>query len=211
VWDGRLARPSEAQLRSRSHVPIRQARPVTVPAEARDTAMQLRLMRPRLTQPRLMNMKTRRTKTRGFWIEIVVLAAGMACALGLLLACLGAVAAVASERKPAPPSAPPIQEGPPQSQEARQQSQQPAQRTYTGMVTCSQCGARHPAAFAKTAADCTRACVHGGAQFALVEGEKTYLLNGDLARLKKLAGQRATIVGVMSGNTITISSAVAAI
>jgi hypothetical protein len=156
-------------------------------------------------------MKTRRIKTKRFWLEIVVLAAGTACALGLLLACLGAVAAVASEHQPAQPSAPPIQEGQPQSQEAQQQGHQAPQRTYTGMVTCSQCGARHPAAYAKTAAGCTRACVHSGAQFALVEGEKTYLLNGDLASLKKLAGQRATIVGAMSGNTITISSAAAAI
>jgi hypothetical protein len=156
-------------------------------------------------------MKTKLIKTRRFWTDIVVLAAGAACALGLLLACLGAVAAVASEHKPVQPSAQPIQGVQPQSQEAQQRSHQPPQHTYTGMVTCSQCGARHPATSAKTATDCTRTCVHSGAQFALVEGDKTYLLNGDLAPLKKLAGQRARIVGAVSGNTITISSATAAI
>jgi hypothetical protein len=154
-------------------------------------------------------MQTKRIKSRRFWIEIVMLAVGTSCALALLLACLGAVAAVASEHQPAPSSSRQIQEGPPQSQAA--QGHQAPQHTYTGMVTCSQCGARHPAASAKTAADCTRACVHSGAQFALVEGERTYLLNGDVAPLKKLAGQRARIVGAMSGNTITISSADAAI
>jgi hypothetical protein len=143
-------------------------------------------------------MKTTRKYSRRFWIAIV-------------LASLGAVAAGAGGHTPPQPSSQWIQEGPPQSQEARQQSRQPPQHTYTGMVTCSQCGARHPAASAKTAADCSRTCVRSGAQFALVQGERTYLLNGDVAPLKKLAGQRATIVGAMSGNTITISSAVAAI
>jgi hypothetical protein len=157
------------------------------------------------------SMKTKRTKTRRFWIEIVGLAAGTACASALLLACLGVVAAVASEHKPPPPSAQQIQEVPPQSREDQLQSQKASQHTYTGMITCSQCGARHPAASAKTATDCTRTCVHSGAQFVLVEGDKTYLLNGDLAPLKKLAGQRATIVGAMTGNTITISSAAAEI
>lgn len=163
------------------------------------------------TKTTRMKTKAISIKTRRFWIEIMGLAAGAACALALLLACLGAVAAVAGEHKLPPPSSPPIQEGPPQSQEARQQNHQPPQHTYTGMVTCSQCGARHPAASAKTAADCSRTCVRSGAQFALVAGERTYLLNGDVAPLKKLAGQRATIVGVMNGNTITISAAAAAI
>ncbi len=31
----------------------------------------------------------------------------------------------------------------------------------------------------KTAGDCARMCVHGGAAFALVDGDKTYLLDGD--------------------------------
>jgi hypothetical protein len=154
-----------------------------------------RTMKPKRMKKR---MKTTRKYSRHFWIAI-------------MLACLGTVAAVAGEHKLPPPSSPPSQQGPPQSHEARQQSRQPPQHTYTGMVTCSQCGARHPAVSAKTAADCSRTCVRSGAQFALVAGEKTYLLNGDVASLKKLAGQRARIVGAMSGNTITISSATAAI
>jgi hypothetical protein len=131
-------------------------------------------------------------KPRHFWIEIVLLAAGIACGLALLFACLGAVALVAAE--PHPPQA--------------QASVHP-QRTYEGMVTCSRCGARHSAAFGKTAADCSRACIRGGSQFALVEGEKTYLLDGDVVLVKKFAGQRARIVGAVNGHTITVSSAAA--
>jgi hypothetical protein len=130
------------------------------------------------------------------WIEIVMLAAGMACVLALILACLGAAAAVAGEPRPAVPIA--------------AQAHEPQQKTYEGMVTCSRCGAKHSATFGRTAADCSRVCVHGGAQFALVQDEKTYLLDGDVALVKKLAGQRARIVGAVSGNTLTVSSAVAA-
>jgi hypothetical protein len=51
--------------------------------------------------------------------------------------------------------------------------------------------------------------VHGGAGFALVDDEATYLLDGDLNALKKLAGQRARVVGALNGNTIRISSVAA--
>ena len=131
-------------------------------------------------------------RLRHFWIEIVLLAAGMACALALLLAGLGAVAAVAAE----PPA--------PQAQASAL-----PQQIYEGMVTCSRCGARHSPASGKTAADCSRTCVHGGSQFALVEGEKTYLLDGDATILKTAAGQRTRIVGIARGNTIKVSSVVA--
>lgn len=83
------------------------------------------------------------------------------------------------------------------------------ERTFDGMVTCSHCGAKHSAAMSQTADKCVRICVHGGSQFALVQDDATYLLNGDLDILKKLAGQRAHIVGVLQGRIIVVSSAVA--
>src|SRR5262249_33204030 len=84
-----------------------------------------------------------------------------------------------------------------------------AQQTYEGFVTCTQCGAKHAAKIGKSAADCTRMCVHGGSKFALVDGEKTYQLDGDLIQLKRVAGQRAQVVGAMRGNTIWVSSVMA--
>ena len=74
------------------------------------------------------------------------------------------------------------------------------------MVTCSHCRAKHPAELAKTATDCILTCVRGGSTFALVDGDKIYQLDGDLTIIKKVAGQRAAIVGVERGNTITVSS-----
>jgi hypothetical protein len=132
------------------------------------------------------------TVNRRFWIEIVALSSGVACALALLLATFGAATAAEDTSPP------------------NQASVAHAQ-TYEGMVTDTHCGAKHEAAIGKTASDCTRACVHGGAQFALVNGDKIYILSGDLARLKLSAGQRSKIVGTLNGETITVSSITAGI
>ena len=141
-------------------------------------------------------------KAKHFLMEIVMFPAGIACALALLLACLGAFAAVASEPKPPQAAQPAAARIPIQTHGAQQM--------YEGMITCSRCGARHSADFGRTAADCSRVCVRDGAQFALVKGEKTYVLDGDITLVKKLAGQRARIMGAIQGNTIQVSSAAAA-
>jgi hypothetical protein len=124
------------------------------------------------------------------WIEILLLGSAIACALALLIATLGAVAgATAGEAA------------------ARQDPPSPNQQTYEGMVTCSRCGARHPGALGQTAADCARNCIRGGASFVLVEPDATYVLDGDLGVLGRLAGRRARVVGELNGKTIRISSA----
>lgn len=128
-------------------------------------------------------------KTNRVWIEIVLLGTAIACALALLIATLGAAAGAATSEDA-----------------ARQETQSPPAQTYEGMVTCSRCGARHSAVLSQTAADCARTCVRGGANFALVGADATYLLDGDLSVLGRLAGQRARIVGELSGKTIKISS-----
>jgi hypothetical protein len=128
-------------------------------------------------------------KMNRVWIEIVLLATAMACALALLIATLGAAAGTASSEEAAP-----------------QETQSPAAQTYEGVVTCSRCGARHSATLGQTAAECTRVCVRGGANFALVEADNTYILDGDVSVLGRLAGQRARIVGELSGKTIKVSS-----
>jgi hypothetical protein len=158
-----------------------------------------------------------------FWIEILALATVVACVLALVLATIGAAAAVVAEpaesvQASAPETAlvaesstPPVVQDQNQDRNAVQnQAPNPVQNTtqesHEGMITCSKCGAKHSAKTGKTAADCTRICVHNGASFALIEGEKTFQLDGDLDLLKKAAGQRATIVGAVSGNTIKVTS-----
>jgi hypothetical protein len=136
------------------------------------------------------------------WIEILLLGTGIACAVALLFACLGA-AASASAGPTAEPTAEP---GHPQGA-AQQESPATAAQTYEGMVTCSRCGARHSGDLGQTAADCARICVRGGASFVLVQPDATYVLDGDLGVLGRLAGQRARIVGTSDGKTIRITTA----
>jgi hypothetical protein len=122
-----------------------------------------------------------------FWIEIVLLGSVAALALALLFATLGAAAGAAEN--------------------ARDSSQlNPSRTTFEGMVTCSRCGARHSATLDRSASTCVRVCVHGGASFALVNADATYLLEGDLTVLKKLAGQRARVIGIRDGQTIKVVS-----
>jgi hypothetical protein len=130
-------------------------------------------------------------KAKHFWIELVTLCTAIACALALLFATLGAAAGAAT------------------GEQESGQATQPAvtqQRAYEGMITCTRCGAKHKAAIGKAAGDCAISCVHHGAQFALVDGDKTYLLIGDMAVLKGIAGQRGTVTGALNGNTITVTS-----
>ncbi|HEV2398370.1 MAG TPA: hypothetical protein VGS27_15615 [Candidatus Sulfotelmatobacter sp.] len=133
-----------------------------------------------------------------FWIEIVVLGTLVACILALLIATVGAAAGAASD----------------ENVTGQQTQAQPApnegphgQEVFQGMVTCSRCGARHPAALDRSASNCVRTCVHAGSSFALIEDESIYILQGDAILLKKLAGQRAEIVGTRSGQVIHVSSA----
>jgi hypothetical protein len=128
-----------------------------------------------------------------FWIEIIALASAIALAIALLIATLGAAAGTVMAQDENAQSAP-----------------SPTSRTFRGMVTCSRCGAKHSATLNRSASDCVRICVHNGAAFALVDGDKIYQLDGDLSLIKKVAGQRAEITGIVQGNTITVSSVTAA-
>lgn len=121
------------------------------------------------------------------WLEIVALVTAIACALALLIATLGAAAAAAAD-------------------DSEGQHSSASEKTYEGMVTCSRCGAKHSAAMARTATTCARVCVHSGASFELVQADSAYLLEGHLDALKRVAGERARIVGTRNGNTIKVAS-----
>lgn len=146
-------------------------------------------------------------KRNRLWIEIVAVASGIAFAVALLIATLGAALSLTGEpavgqevESPAPAASAVVKP-------ARQDLPQIyASATFEGMVTCSQCGAKHAPKLGESAADCTRNCVRTGASFSLVNGEKVYQLGGDMDLLKRVAGTRTRIIGVMHGNTIEVSS-----
>ena len=79
------------------------------------------------------------------------------------------------------------------------------QKTLTGIVSDSMCGAKHMAKD-KSAAECTRICVKQGMKYALVAGNHVYTLEGHDSELDKLAGEKATIKGNVNGETVTVES-----
>jgi hypothetical protein len=84
----------------------------------------------------------------------------------------------------------------------------PARRqTFTGEVGDAMCGSKH---MEGTPADCTRSCVAHGSKFALIVGEKIYILDttddAALKTLDKQAGKNATVIGTVNGDTIEVIS-----
>ena len=83
-------------------------------------------------------------------------------------------------------------------------------QTFTGEVGDAMCGRQH---MEGTPADCTRTCVAHGSKFALVVGEKIYILDTSdktaLATLDRQAGKNVTVTGVLNGDTIEVSSVAA--
>jgi len=81
------------------------------------------------------------------------------------------------------------------------------QQTFTGEVGDAMCGRKH---MEGTAAECTRACVGHGSKYALVVGEKIYILDTSdkaiLATLDQKAGENVTVTGTLDGDTIQVSS-----
>jgi hypothetical protein len=130
-------------------------------------------------------------KGNRFWIEIITLCAGVAFGVALALAVMGA-GVVASGQTAEPP------------QSAAQPTDR--QQTYVGMVTCSRCLARALCQNRGQATGCARVCIRDGASFTFVNGDRTYLLEGDPAELKRVAGQHVSIVGALNGDTITVAS-----
>lgn len=79
-------------------------------------------------------------------------------------------------------------------------------KTLTGVVSDTACGAKHTMMPGKSDAECTRACVSKGSKYALVVGSKVYTLEGQSDELNKLAGEKAKVTGMVSGDTIQVSS-----
>ena len=82
-----------------------------------------------------------------------------------------------------------------------------SKQKFTGEVGDAMCGRKH---MDGPAAECTRTCVAHGSNFALIVGEKIYILQTSdksvLSALDKQAGKTATVTGVLTDDTIEVSS-----
>jgi hypothetical protein len=119
----------------------------------------------------------------------VLKVSAFAFALVLLTSTLGSVAASAR-----------TQSGQSQSNSS------PEAHNYEGVITDTHCGAKHSTSIGDTAGDCTIRCVRAGEQFALVDGESAYLLEGDPVTLKQAAGQRVKVAGTLNDGRISVTS-----
>lgn len=129
-------------------------------------------------------------KAKRVWLDIVVIGVTASLAFALILVILGAAAGAAGQEDTSPAS------------QASSNTQ-----VFDGVVTCSKCGAKHSARMGQSPARCTRVCVRSGAKFALVNGNSTYVLDGDLMLLKHFAGERVKVTGTLDGTTIHVVSA----
>jgi hypothetical protein len=84
-------------------------------------------------------------------------------------------------------------------------------QTLTGEVGDAMCGKKH---MEGSAAECTHTCVSHGSKYALVVGDKIYVLETSdkavLALLDQQAGKNASVTGTVNGASIEVSTAVAA-
>jgi hypothetical protein len=81
-----------------------------------------------------------------------------------------------------------------------------APQTLTGVVTDDMCGKKHTMMPGKPDSECVRACVKAGSKYALLVGDKVYILKGDAKQLDSFAGKRVKVAGEVSGTTITFAS-----
>src|SRR5579862_1663254 len=83
-------------------------------------------------------------------------------------------------------------------------------QTFTGELGDAMCGSKH---MEGTPAECTRSCVAHGSKFALIVGEKIYILDTSndaaLKTLDKQAGKNVTVTGTLNGDTIEVRSVIA--
>jgi hypothetical protein len=133
-------------------------------------------------------------RSRIWWLQALAIAVAVFCIVCVVALAFGAWGGETQDpRPPGSTSSPSSVSGPAE--------------IFEGIISDSHCGAKHSAAIGQSAADCTRACVHAGEQFVLVDREKTYILDGDPYLLKKLAGERVRVSGKLTGNSITVASA----
>jgi hypothetical protein len=83
-----------------------------------------------------------------------------------------------------------------------------AEEKLTGLVSDAICKGMHFRK-AQTPLSCTLKCVHDGADYSLVVGDKVYVLDGHQAELDKFAGSRATVRGRVNGDKVVVDSVTA--
>jgi len=133
------------------------------------------------------------------WVEVIGLCATVAVTLALGLAAIGSSAAAWGEKGATTSS------GPNATQEVAGQEISGASR-ISGVISDSICKGKHDTAMHQSASACTKVCLKKGGKYVLVAGDNVYALEGGTAYLDKFAGERVTITGVLTGETMKVDS-----
>ena len=86
-----------------------------------------------------------------------------------------------------------------------------ADQKWVGTISDSNCGASHKSAIEHSGktmsdADCTAACVKGGAKYVFVHEGKVYNIeNQDAAGLAECGGKTYKVTGTITGDTLKIT------
>jgi hypothetical protein len=78
--------------------------------------------------------------------------------------------------------------------------------TFSGVITDDHCAARHDMWSGMSASECSRVCVRRDANYVLVDGDKSYRLEGNANELGIFSGTRVELTGSLAGNRIQVSS-----
>ena len=128
------------------------------------------------------------------WLSLLVFFAGTVLALSLVFAAVlaGFTVAIAGGE-------------PPQVSEVQNVDRTVPGRAFSGIITDARCGPRH-ADSKRSASECTRMCVHNGSKYLMVDGDTSYELAGNPTLFDRFAGERVSLIGVLDGDTLRVSS-----
>ena len=80
-----------------------------------------------------------------------------------------------------------------------------APQKFTGVVSDDMCKQKHMMP-GHSDADCTRACVKSGSKYALVAGDKIFILKGDARQIEKFVGKKVSVTGEVAGDRLQVAS-----
>jgi hypothetical protein len=128
------------------------------------------------------------------WLSLLVVFAGTVLALSLVFAAVlaGFTVAIAGGE-------------PPRVSEVQNADPIVPGRTFSGIITDARCGPRH-ADSEQSASGCARMCVRSGSTYVLVDGDRNYELAGNPTLFDRFAGERVSLIGVLDGDTLRVSS-----
>ena len=75
----------------------------------------------------------------------------------------------------------------------------------TGVISDDMCRQKHMMP-GHSEADCTRACVKAGSKYALVVGDKVYVLKGDPKQIGEFAGKKVAVTGDLIKGSLAVQS-----